>query len=259
MTMGAGLFTALQYETMQKTQGEALAEFLQKLGIAVPDFLTGDAYALSSSLNDEIASKLCDRLRAKTLRKGCEQLLAIANLPAPRSNTNEDLFARIAEHREDILVACKAKPPQSEKISSADGTSHITERPQTATERMDGQAAPIFQKHPALAGVGAAVVAGSVAAVAGASAGVVVTVGSVAGVTGGAVAHHLKQTATNAGRRAKQFSKKASIRTNQISPDATEPSSRPLFSWDSTRLDELAETLDIIIALSSLAAASHRS
>ena len=257
MTMGAGLFTALQYETMQKTQGGELAAFLQKLGIAMPDFAAEDAYDASRSLNDQIVSKLCGRLHAKTLRKGCEQLLSVANIPAPRSDTHEKLFARVVEHRGDILDACKKKRPQPKNPSRTEQTSRTTKRPQLAAGDGAGQGTSIAQK-PVLAGVGAAVIVGGIAAVAGASAGVVATVGCVAGVASGAAANHLKQTAAAASRSARRFAKKSSICTDQMPPAASESSPDLPFSWDNTRLDELAETLDLLTALSSLAAASHR-
>lgn len=256
--MGAGLFTALQYETIQKTQGEALTEFLQKLDIARPDFSTGDHYALSSSLNEEIVSKICQRLHAKTLRKGCEALLTLANLSAPRSDTNEEIFARIAEHRGDILEACKQKRSQSRKTLQAEYAPRTTQRPSLGAGNTAGKDASLFHNPVVLTGAGVAIVTGGVAAVAGASAGAVVAVGGIAGVASGAVAHHLKQTAINARRRAKQLVKRPQPSTHQISPATTAANPKPAFSWDNTRVDELAETLDIIAALSSLAAASHR-
>lgn len=255
--MAEGLFAAQQYATLQKTHGAELASFLKKFGIDMPDFLVGDREMRGKEVNDELVPKLCERLHAKSLWEGCTRLLAIASIPATMADTQEKLFTRIAEHRGDILAACKAMPPQSRQSSPAGEVSRMTQRPQTAEGRTEGTALSIFQR-PALAAAGAAVVVGGIAAVAGASAGVVATVGCVAGVASGAAANHLKQTAAVASRSARRFAKKSSICTDQMPPAASESSPDLPFSWDNTRLDELAETLDLLTTLSSLAAASHR-
>lgn len=251
--MAEGLFAAQQYVTLQKTHGAELAAFLEKFGIAMPDFLAGDKGALGKEVNEAIVPKLCEQLHAKSLWEGCTHLLAIADIPVSMADTQARLFTRIAEHREDILAACKAKPPQPKKTASADETSRMTQHPQPAAGRTDGAEKSILQR-PVVAAAGAAVVGGAIAVAAGASAGGVAAAGCVAGVVSGAAAHHLKQKAMEAGRKAKRFVQKSPspTPTPKISP-------KQVFVWDNTRLDELKKTLDIITELSSLTAASYRS
>lgn len=245
--MMTAVFTTFQYRTIQNACGKEFASFLGKLGLATPDFSSGEAKEAGRQMNAALDAALCKRLHSENRLEGYMAILKLAHLPAPASDTNEELLARIVEHQKEILAACRRKEPEQRQKPAAARKSSV---PESARQQASDNASGSL---PILAGVCAAVGIGAAASAAGAPAGIA---GLAAVASGCATFAGMKERARRETQKMKQHIFRTSSRP-ALPPRQNDKTPRP-FSWDRTSADELAETLDLLKDLDKFARASHR-
>lgn len=140
------MFTATEFRLIHDTCPRDLTMLLNKLGIAPPNWDTGDEFKNTATLDNKITEKLSLLMKSDSVVGGYMNLLTLGKVSFDYHETDSALLEKVVNHRDIIIrsvIQPQAKAQANSTVSVAANLPRRTENP-----RRQSQLSPI----PAIAG-----------------------------------------------------------------------------------------------------------
>ena len=112
------MFTAAEYRLIREDCPKKLDSLLENLKIEKPTWNEGEEFEIYAKLDDEIISKLCEKMDSESIIDGYTKLMKLGNLHFDYSETDNELLATILNKREKIQECLQEKIDAYKKISA---------------------------------------------------------------------------------------------------------------------------------------------
>ena len=113
------MFTAAEFRLIRENCPAQLNALLKNLNIPIPDWQSGDEFALYEKLDDAIVKQICRRLKSESVIEGYTNLMTLGGLHFDYSETDNELLTTILQNQETIQARLQNKisapPPEIPK------------------------------------------------------------------------------------------------------------------------------------------------
>ena len=99
------LFNATEFRQIRKVCPDDLANLLQQLGIAVPDWNSEDEFKIYARLDDKITDKLSRLMKSDSVIGGYVDLLSLGGVDFSFSETDNALLNKVVSNQDKIISA----------------------------------------------------------------------------------------------------------------------------------------------------------
>ena len=97
------MFTAAEYRLIREKCPGDFQKLLAKLGIAEPNWNSGDEFRIYEKVDDEIIFRLCQLMKSESIIDGYTKLLKFGGVHFDYSETDNEMLERIVQNKDAVI------------------------------------------------------------------------------------------------------------------------------------------------------------